>query len=190
MQAALGKSLTLASAATTSSAMATTAAAAAPAAAATSVASYGTSAVVGTIAAVAAIAAIIAAIMGAFAEGGLVPGAPSRRDNRLAAVASGEYVVRTDAVSHYGAALFEAFNRMAVPKSWLGGVGVPTRPSAAFAFAGGGLVGSAQAAEAPKVSIAILNTRAEMRDWMESAEGQRVTFDSVNKRTMELGMRG
>jgi hypothetical protein len=190
VQAALGKSLTMASAATTSTAMATTAAAAAPAAAATSVASFGSSAILGSVAALAAIAAIIAAITGAFAEGGLVPGAPSRRDNRLAAVATGEYVVRTDAVSHYGADVFEAMNRMAVPRSWLAGFGRPVRPSAAFGFAGGGLVGDAPHIEAPKVNIAILNTRGEMREWMESAEGQRVAFDAVSKRTMELGVRG
>lgn len=190
VQAALGRSLTVASAATTSTAMATTAAAAAPAAAATSVASFGSSAILGSVAALAAIAAIIAAITGGFAEGGLIPGAPSRRDNRLAAVATGEYVVRTDAVGHYGAEFFEALNRMAVPRSWLGGIGLPARPSAASGFAGGGLVGAGTSAEAPKVNIAILNTRAEMRDWMESAEGQRVAFDAVSRRTMELGVRG
>ena len=69
-------------------------------------------------------------------------------------------------------------------------VSVSISPRAAFGFAAGGLVGDAPRIEAPKVNIAILNTRGEMREWMESAEGQRVAFDAVSRRTMEMGVRG
>jgi hypothetical protein len=49
------------------------------------------------------------------AGGGLIPGAPSSSDNRLSAVASGEYIVNSSAVSHYGPALFDALNRKSAP---------------------------------------------------------------------------
>lgn len=127
---------------------------------------------------------------GRFAGGGLVPGAPSRTDNRLAAVATGEFVMPSDATAYYGAGAMEAIRRMRVPRSWLAGFGRPVMPRAAFGFAAGGLVGDAPRIEAPKVNIAILNTRGEMREWMESAEGQRVAFDAVSRRTMEMGVRG
>jgi hypothetical protein len=102
----------------------------AAAAAVTSISSYGAAAVVGTALALAGIGAIIAAVAGGFAEGGLIPGQPSNRDNRLARVATGEYIVRAAAVNHYGAGLFHSLNDMRAP-------------GVRGAYAGGGLVSAA-----------------------------------------------
>lgn len=55
------------------------------------------------------------------AGGGLIPGAPSSRDNTISAVASGEYVVNAGAVQHYGAGVFDALNRKAAPRFAGGG---------------------------------------------------------------------
>lgn len=55
------------------------------------------------------------------AGGGLIPGAPSSRDNTISAVASGEYVINAGAVQHYGPGVFDALNRKAAPKFAGGG---------------------------------------------------------------------
>ena len=134
-----------------------------------------------------------------FASGGLIPGTPSDRDNRLAMVATGEHVTNARAVSYYGAGILDAFNRMAIPReaalAAFGSYSGPVARSASLGFASGGLVGAGAltggiSVSAAPVNVAILNTRAEMRDWAQSAEGKRVVFDAVSKRTMELGMRG
>jgi len=126
----VGKMLTVQNQATQVTAGATIAAANAPAAAATSIASFGGSATAGLVAATAAIALIIGmlALGGGglgFEEGGLIPGAPSHSDNRVAMVASGEFVARTAAVQHYGPGLFAALNSMSIPRDWFHGMRAP-----------------------------------------------------------------
>jgi hypothetical protein len=49
------------------------------------------------------------------AGGGLIPGTPSARDNTLAHVATGEYVVNSGAVQKYGVGLFNALNSRQLP---------------------------------------------------------------------------
>ncbi len=158
------------------------AAANAPAAAATSVASYGTSAVVGAALAGAAIAAIIALLVGAFAEGGLIPGVASHQDNRLAAVASGEYIVRTAAVNRYGVGLLHSINAMQFP------LALP-------AYAAGGLVGSSSAAWTgvgrssgsnptiktgdTYVTLVQPKSRSEMLEALRSSEGAAIVLGHV-----------
>ena len=152
----------------------------APAAAATSVASYGTSAVVGAALAGAAIAAIIALLVGAFAGGGLIPGAASYRDNRLAAVATGEYIVRTAAVNHYGVGLLHSINSLQFP------LALP-------AYAAGGLVSASAAAwtglrQPANPSIKTGDTyvtlvqpknRSEMLEALRSSEGAAIVLGHV-----------
>jgi hypothetical protein len=121
-----------------------------------------------------------------FAEGGLIPGAPSGRDNRLAAVASGEYVVRSSAVSHYGAGFFESLNAMRFPRQDVGGYPVPL-PSSAMAFASGGLVGGGAGAAEMGVSIAVLNTREDQREFMRR-EGKKYVVDIVKGTSWQLGI--
>lgn len=193
----LGKLLTTTTVATQTVAGGAIAAAHAPAAAATSVSSFGAAPAIGLIAATAAIIGIIALLsggMGGFEAGGLIPGASSHKDNRLAMVASGEYVARTAAVNYYGPGVFEALNNMSLPRDWFHGVRVPSQTRMSSSFASGGLVGGGESLTpevnvgGPKVNVAILNTRQEIKDFM-GGEGQKLIFDAVSKRTVELGVR-
>lgn len=78
----------------------------------------------------AAIAFAATAAFGAFAEGGIIGGSPSSKDNVLIHAATGEGVISTAAVSHYGTDMIHSMNAMTF---------IPTiTPS----FATGGIVGS------------------------------------------------
>lgn len=44
------------------------------------------------------------------AHGGIIPGPPSKADSEWARVSTGEYVIQSDAVSHYGPAFLDAVN--------------------------------------------------------------------------------
>jgi hypothetical protein len=84
------------------------AAAKAPGALMSSISSYGVAALVGT----AALFAAIAAMSGAFAQGGMVrgPGGP-KEDRVLARLSPGEYVIPAERVSQYGTEFFERIRR-------------------------------------------------------------------------------
>lgn len=110
--------------------------------------------------------------------GGLIAGAPSDRDNRIARVATGEYIVRASSVKHYGAALFAALNNRALPRMSLGGLPIP-RASSAPGFSTGGLVGrnrdaqDAEGRDSGNVNIAIFDDRNAANEWLQSREGRR-----------------
>lgn len=53
---------------------------------------------------------------GGKAAGGLIPGTPSSKDDRLQAVASGEYITNAQAVKYYGTDLFDSINNMTLPQ--------------------------------------------------------------------------
>jgi lambda family phage tail tape measure protein len=168
------------------------AASAAPAAAGTSIATFGSSAVIGAAAAALAIGTIIGLLVGGFEEGGLIPGAASSRDNRIASVATGEYVNRSSAVSYYGPGFFDALNSMSIPRSrameLLGGISVP-RYQGTYSFATGGLATPVAASGGRtdfKVNIAMVNSRAEMTRFMQK-DGKKIAFDYVSKKTTDLG---
>jgi hypothetical protein len=134
------------------------------------------------------------------AEGGLIPGPSSDRDNRMAMVATGEYVARSRAVSYYGAAMFEAINSMRIPKErlWeaLNGYAVQS-PNAAFrtAYADGGLVAQAPAQQtnvnvAPTpLHVAVLNSRSEFESWARSTPGTKTLIDIFNQNKHAIGIR-
>lgn len=103
-----------------------------PSALLTSITSYGWAAVAGA----AALGVAIAGLSGAFASGGLVPGAPSSTDNRVAAVASGEYIVRASSVAHYGPELFSALNNQRLPRDFA--APAEALPASGSLFAAGG----------------------------------------------------
>lgn len=69
---------------------------------------------------------------GAHQSGGLVPGAPSARDNRIAAVATGEYIIPASVVSRLGSSHFDVYRAG----------GIPTLPVKISHFSSGGAVGS------------------------------------------------
>jgi hypothetical protein len=120
-----------------------------------------------------------------FAEGGLIPGSPSLTDNRLAAVATGEYVVQSKAVKHYGADYLEALNQMRLPKI---GYGIPpSMPTSSFAT--GGLVGSSVNVSPAPVNVVVLKDQRELKQYLESTEGRKVLYSMVNGMKLDLGVR-
>ncbi len=147
-----------------------------------SIATYGVNAAIGAVAFLAAMA-----VAGSFAEGGLIPGSPSHSDNRIAHVATGEYVIRTAAVQHWGPDLFHALNNLNFPLS------MP-------AFAAGGLVGGGAAAmmaaagnrerdriineikvAGPKLNLFQVSNRAALLEAMRSSEGDAIILDSAHR---------
>lgn len=143
-------------------------------------------------------AAVGGGLMGllGLAEGGMVPGAPSHRDNRLAAVASGEFVTRTAAVQHYGPGLFAALNRMSIPRASLGAWDMPVRARASTSFAEGGLVGpmptfaaaAAPSAPAPAIHVAFVNDRQSHEEFLRNGPGRKIMIDLVNGKMRDLGV--
>ena len=124
------------------------------------------------------------------ATGGLIPGSPSHKDNRFAHVASGEYVVRTSAVQHYGPGFFDQLNRMSIPRT---------------GFATGGLVGDRDgytpllapvSATSPNVkvnghSVTLIQTRdrSEMLQALQSSEGEKIVVGHVKKNRTTVGIK-
>ncbi|MFA6047140.1 MAG: hypothetical protein WC718_19315 [Phycisphaerales bacterium] len=157
----------------------TVAAAGAPAAAATSIWSWGTSATIGLALALAAIGAIVGAL--AFQEGGLVPGAPSNRDNRIATIATGEYVIPAHRVAQFGVPFFDNLREGRFPHFDAGGL-VPSGPGSMLATNN---VNVSPAA----VHVAILNSRSELAEFLKSREGQKVIVNGVKANKHELGIR-
>jgi len=103
-----------------------------------------------------------------FAEGGLVPGAPSRRDNRTIRVATGEYIFDSESVRWAGPAFFADLHDQIRRRS-LGGMPATSRPRNVFGFADGGLVGDAagvadSGAQSLSVTLVQANTRNEIRE--------------------------
>lgn len=173
---------------------ATQAAAYAPAAAAASVSSFGGAAIAGTIAATLAIATIIGLLSGGFNEGGMIPGSPSSTDNRIAMVATGEYVARSSAVQYYGAGTFEALNQMRVPKGFLSNMNVPVSARPSYGYATGGLVAPLEAAQSEQksqrqqnVQVAFVNSRQDMKSFL-AQDGQKSVTDIARMRSVELGI--
>ncbi|MCL5099274.1 MAG: hypothetical protein M1608_17415 [Candidatus Omnitrophica bacterium] len=130
------------------------------------------------------------------AEGGLVPGAPSARDNRIAAIATGEYIVRSAAVQHYGAGFFDALNSMRIPQPSLADLRL-ANPSARFGYASGGLVtpldgrqgmGNISVAPAP-VHVAILKDPRELQDFLTSRAGQKIIINTIAGNKNAIGLR-
>lgn len=118
------------------------------------------------------------------AEGGVIPGAPSRRDNRLAMVATGEYVIQSDAVRHYGVQFFDQLNRMRLPygSGWYSG------------FASGGLVPPAgndttvNVSPAP-VDVVVLDSEAKLAEYLKGRKGRAVVYDILSGLKGEIGIR-
>lgn len=181
-QQALSSALQLAGVETSTAAAGMTTAAWAPAAAATNAATYGSSAAVGlgiTLAMIAAIIAALAAAGGAFEEGGLVPGPSSDHDNRLAAIATGEFVIPSRVVRKFGADHFQSYLTG-------GASGVTAMPISAWGYETGGLVGPAPGRFGPSdVNIAMVNSREEMRRFQER-EGTKIVVDQLRKRSNRI----
>lgn len=167
----------------------TIAAAAAPAAAATSISTGGGAATLGMAAAAAAIAAIIGMIAaGGFATGGLIPGSPSARDNRIASVATGEFVTRSAAVSHYGSGIFNALNSMSIPRSsaleMINGISAPPR-SGTIAFSRGGLVKpvstTMEDGMKPVVHVVYIHNKQQLREYQQKV-GNKESMNYMQRR--------
>lgn len=196
-QFALSQALQAASALTATSTGASIFGAMMPAALATGAATYGIGTVAGIALTIAAMVAAIAAFSGGFYEGGMVPGAPASRDNRIAAVASGEFITNSKAVSYYGPELFSALNSMKMPRGSIAGMRAPVRPSSSLTFATGGLVGpAALGGGAPQVNVEpapvhfyVLRDPNELQAAMEAHSGQKLLYRMVDKVMLNLGVK-
>lgn len=150
--------------------------------------------VLAPIAAAAAVAAGLANIAKinsiSFAEGGLVPGAPSRKDNRVANVASGEYIFPSTAVSKMGASWFAALHAQILSGKFRGfelGGSVPRISGSSFAA--GGLVGAGKPPgdqpDLQNISVGFVNTRNALREF-QRADGIRLIVDQLEQRQNQV----
>jgi hypothetical protein len=160
------------------------AAAAMPRALATSISSWGVAAAVGTAALLGSLAAI-----GAFAEGGIVAGGIPGKDSVPALLTPGEFVIPADVVAKMGAAHFEAYRRGGMPVD--GNLPQP-RINVSGLYATGGLVGNQglnlAPAKEPDIHIAVINTQAQLREFLQSREGRKIVINSVKDGKFELGL--
>jgi hypothetical protein len=139
-------------------------AAKAPSALLTSITSYGVAAVVGLAALTAALAA-----MGSFAAGGFT--GTGGRDEPAGLVHRGEFVIPADRVNEYGIGFFEALRAGTVSPS-------VSPPTAQF--------GSDPGSGA--ITIILVDSRNEARQWVESAEGQARIVEIVRNQRTEIGI--
>jgi hypothetical protein len=175
--------------AATSSAASESAAAWAPAATAASIATEGAADETG----VGALAIAMAAgqtIVTAFSAGGGAGGAKegwyvdrgshSTADDVNINVSRGEGIINARAVAAHGG------------KSWVDRINSNvTRPG----FAGGGFLGSGspgtpivQPGAAPDVHLAVFDDPKKLAKWLAGREGQRIIFDTVERRRIDLGI--
>lgn len=140
------------------------AAAKAPNALLTSITSYGLAAVIGLAALTAAMAA-----MGGFAEGGFT--GTGGRMEPAGLVHRGEFVIPAERVSEFGVGFFESIRQGALT------------PADTVAPA----TGAATGAEKP-VTIILVDSRNEARQWVESAEGQARIVEIVRNQRTEIGI--
>lgn len=127
-----------------------------------------------------ALGSIAGLASGGFAEGGLVPGAPSSKDNRLAAVATGEYIFDAGTVAKVGprfmAGMHKNLQRGIFPGFAQGGLVSSFRTS----FATGGLVTSGKG-QGPGLNVAMTNTRNQQRNFMRK-DGTKIIIDQLSGR--------
>ncbi|MCZ7635760.1 MAG: hypothetical protein M5U12_06765 [Verrucomicrobia bacterium] len=194
------------------------AAAKAPGALMSSISSYGVAALVGT----AALFAAIAAMSGAFAQGGVVrgPGGP-KEDRVLARLSPGEYVIPAERVSQYGTEFFERIRQgqdvvnvaLARASAAVGSVNVAglrdygqpalqavegqlRQITAETALLDAVTGGSRDAAPASSpvdpsklnLSLVLVDSRNQARQFLESAEGEARLVEIIRKRRMQVGI--
>lgn len=154
--------------------------------------------ILGIAAAAAAVAAGLANVAQirsqTFAEGGLVPGAPSATDNRLATVATGEYIFDSRSVSRAGPGFFAELHDAIRGGRFAGFAhgGMVPRPNVGSSFQSGGFVGRTQL-EAPgidpdnagSVSFAVTDTRNQMRQFQKK-EGVKLMVDLLQRRSSRV----
>jgi hypothetical protein len=159
---------------------------------------------VGPILALAALASILAAglgAMGAFAEGGLITGKGGPTEDKTIIRASpGEYMIRASAVQNVGTGFLDAINQGALGARDLagrvsGGIATPItldNSSSSFGSGGGGGGGGSNpnihVAPAP-VNVAVINNKANLREFLRSNEGRQILVDEMTAQKMELGLR-
>jgi phage-related protein len=131
----------------------------------TSITSYGLAAVIGLAALTAAMAAV-----GGFAEGGFT-GAGNKLEP-AGLVHRGEFVIPADRVSEFGVGFFESIRQGALTPADT----VATTP------------GTASGAEGKPLTIILVDSRNEARQWVESAEGQARIVEIVRNQRTEIGI--
>ncbi|HEY1768730.1 MAG TPA: hypothetical protein VGG02_00565 [Chthoniobacterales bacterium] len=178
-------------AASTEAVSAQSAASWAPAATAASIATYGGADVAGIAGLASAMAAGVTIVTGAgaFAQGGVIPGPPSSRDNRLAMVASGEGILTAATVARFGGPSFvDSLNRgfsLHAPSGFSSG-GVVGTSSGSRSVPRTGFGGSASLAApaAPAIRQALFFDKREAVKWLlDDPQGQAELFDLINNNT-------
>ena len=135
------------------------------------------------------IATIASTMPSGYAEGGLIPGPPSATDNRLAMVATGEYIFDAPTVARAGAANIAALHETLRSGDWLSiSGGIIPKPSHRSSFASGGLVGPTigdVGERIQNVSVGFLNSRQEQIDFMRRS-GTKILVDQLNRRSQQI----
>lgn len=162
----------------------------APAAATAGAATFGIGTVIGVALTVAAIVAALASL--AFADGGIVPGSPSNKDNRIARVATGELILSaasTQAIiaqGGMGAVSSLLSGQLPYGEGFARGGYVPK--SKAVAFAAGGLVGAGQSLNGGSnfnLSFAEVKNRQDEVELL-SKRATPLIIDKLNRRSNRL----
>jgi hypothetical protein len=158
---------------------ATDVAAKTPGALMTSISSWGVAAAVGAAALIAAMAAF-----GGFAQGGYTGNGPTTA--AAGVVHGGEYVIPANVVSKLGPAYFEEYRQGRIPQT--GNIRAIPTPNRSGSFMAGGLAPAPSQQTGDRsnpVSIAFLNSRQDMREWMQQ-EGYKIIAEEAAKRSNTL----
>lgn len=112
------------------------------------------------------------------AEGGMVRGpGSSTSDSILRRLSNGEFVIKAEAVQHYGASMFEGLNRMMLPKGAIPAPAVHVVAQTGPGFNQGGLVGTPAAAN----NVRIVNVTGDdmFENYLRSRNGERTIMNII-----------
>ncbi len=162
-----------------------------PGAVAAGAATFGVGTAIGVTLTIAAILAGIAALAGAFAEGGIIPGAPSNTDNRLALVATGEGIIPASVTSRMGPAMFEFIRSGDILHAMGKDAGPYQPPSYGSRYATGGIVGNAQAPGDEKITLnlAMFGAQQDAEKYLKTVRGRKFLIDLFNGIGMQVGVK-
>jgi hypothetical protein len=149
-----------------------------PAAIAASIASYGAAATIGTV----AVETALAVGQTGFAEGGIIPGPSSHRDNVMVPMARGEGVIKTAAVNHYGAGLIHSINSFSMPRHGYAEGGIVGGDIVTGAGSPGGGTSSGR-----PVHVNVFNDKEEMaQHTLNHPDAEHVIVRTVQKNRFDL----
>lgn len=152
------------------------------AAMAASIASYGAAAIAGELAYQTAMAS--ATLGGGLAGGGIVGGHPSHKDNVLIPMATGEGVVKTASVQHYGAGVIHALNNRTFPKHGYAEGGI-VGGGGGFMSGAGGAGGGTSTGRALHVNV-FMDKEEMAQHTLNHPDAEHKTVDTVRRNRYAL----